>query len=343
MRVLVIAFAAWLLVPAAASAQSIIAQDLSITGAVVASPAPLVRKVRFTVKNNGPGTVTQHTYVVVERFGLMEIVSAPGCTIRTVAGSTLDARCELGQSLAEGATRTIDVTVRFTDIDFTRDQVRGTVHASNTVGGQGLGDQNGINNQAIVDLGLVAPPPAMKLEVFLPALLQHGVPIRGAYGVTNTGGVMLTDVRVTDDACATPRSTNGLTSIRPLGGIVSTLTFVCDLTVPRHRKGEKPPVHHVTATARAGSQVLTVRRTVRSQYGEPQRECGSLKVKGKTYDATTVRPDVGCKKVRRQLAKCLRVHKAPKGFRCRTYNKGKLAWLRPKPFKGVDWMRAARR
>ena len=141
MRVLVIAFAAWLLVPAAASAQSIIAQDLSITGAVVASPAPLVRKVRFTVKNNGPGTVTQHTYVVVERFGLMEIVSAPGCTIRTVAGSTLDARCELGQNLAEGATRTIDVTVRFTDIDFTRDQVRGTVNASNTVGGQGLGDR----------------------------------------------------------------------------------------------------------------------------------------------------------------------------------------------------------
>jgi len=346
MRALLCALALALVLPATASAQTFVAQDLSIAGAVVASPDPLERTVRFTVTNHGPGPVDGYAYLTVERLLATSILAAPGCTVRTVVGSPIDARCELGAGIPENESRSVDIALRFTGNDLVRDQIVGTAGVASSTGGLPVGDRDGTNNQVTVDLGLVVPPPSMKLDVLVPRL-QHGTQARILYLVTNTGGVPLTDVRVTDDGCASPQSSNGVTTIPPRLGPQSTLSFTCIATTPAHRKGEKPHVHHVVATAQAGGQVLRSEQTAAGRYVEPVRQCGSFALarggKRRTYDATTAHPDVKCKTARRQLARCLRRHKAPEGFTCRTYANGKLAYLRPKPFTGADWLRAARR
>ena len=350
MRALAFALALSFVLPATASAQIVVylpvPQDLSVTGAVVASPSELERTVRFTVTNHGPGPVDGHSYLTIQQLMATTILAAPGCTVRTVVGMPLDARCELGAGIPENASRSVDLSLRFTGNELSNDQILGTANVAKSIGGFPIGDRSGANNQVTVDLGLVVPPPSMKLEVSVPRA-QHGMQARIVYVVTNTGGVPLTDVRVTDDGCPNAQTTNGATTLPPRLGIQSIRGFWCSLITPAHRRGEGPPVHHVVATARAAGQVLTSRKTVRGEYVEPVRQCGSFAIlrKGKrrTYDATTVRPDIKCKAVRRQLATCIRRHKAPKGFTCWTYAKGKLAYLRPKPFTGAGWMRAARK
>jgi len=324
MRAMVCALAALLLLPATASAQTLpIAQDLSLSGEIVATHGPMEKTVRFTVRNAGPGTVASHVSISLQVSIYETIVEAPGCTLNTVVpGSTITGRCELGSGLAEGATQSIDARVRFVGIEYAEDYVIGSAHVAPSPGAQPQGDANGANDQVQVDLGIVPPPPAMKVSITVPGIMQHDKPYNRFYGIENTGGHDITDVVVSDDRCPNPRVASGAPVVRRAGGI---LTLVCHGPAPQHRKGEKPLVTTVTVTARSGGQTLTHTQTFTTRYAHPNRSCGSFRTrhKGKVtrWKMTTSRPDVTCKRVRKQLSACRRERRAPKGLRCRRFKR----------------------
>jgi hypothetical protein len=322
MRAVVIALAVLLTVPAAASAQIglPIPQDVSLTGSVVASHGPTEKTVRFTLRNNGPGPVAAHWSITVQPRVPMTIVAAPGCTVRTVSGFTIDARCELGTNLAQGATRSADVRVRFTGIQYGYDQVIGSAQASDTIGGLPRGDANGANDQVTLDMGIAPPPPSFRLELLVPGIVTHGEQIRRFYLIRNTGGSALTDVRVIDDHCAPQRVLSGGPAL-PIA--VGAMTMECLSTAPPHRRDERPLVTTVTVTARAGVQLLTRTERRITYLQEPDRSCGRIAVRrrGKRtrWKTSSTVPDLSCKRVKLRLRACLTRGKAPSHFRCLRY------------------------
>jgi hypothetical protein len=322
MRVMVVAIFVLAVLPANAGAQVFpIAQDLSVGGEIVATHSPTEKTVRFTATNHGPGAVASHVHISLQVSIEETIVSAPGCTLQeAMPGYAITGRCELGTGLAEGATRSIDARVRLIGIDYDQDYVLGSVQAAPAPGANPQGDANGANNSARVDLEVVPPPPAMRVTVTVPGFAQHGKPVRHYYLLENTGGYDLTNVVVTDDRCPNPQIASGTPVVRHAGGL---LTLVCDHTAPSHRKGDLRYRTNVTVTALAGGQTLTHTQAFTTYFLHPERACGSFRTrrKGKLtrWKATTTRADVPCKRVREQLAACRREHRAPKGFRCRTF------------------------
>jgi hypothetical protein len=324
MRVLVTALLTLALLPATASAQIVvlpIPQDVSLAGGIAATHSPMEKTVRLTVSNHGPGTVASYVYVQLQVSTSETIVEAPGCTLQTVSpGSTILGRCELGSGLAEGETRTIDVRVRFVGIDYDLDYLIASVGVTPTLGGFPQGDANFANNEARMDLGILAPPPSMKVNVVVPGIVAHDFPTRHYYAIENTGGHDITNVVVTDDRCPAAQIASGSPVVRRAGGL---LTLVCDRTTPPHRKGERHFVTHVTVTATSAGQTLTHTQAFTTSFQHPNRTCGTFRTrrKGKVtrWKASTTRPDVPCKRVRKQLLACRSRHRAPKGFRCKTF------------------------
>jgi hypothetical protein len=343
MRALVAALAALALVPAAASAQVFpVPQDVSLTGGIVATHSPLEKTVRFTVSNHGPGPVASHVSISLQVSIDETIVDAPGCTLSTVVpGSTITGRCELGSGLAEGTTQSIDARVRFVGIEYAQDYVIGSAQVAPSPGGIPQGDANGANNQVQLDLGIVPPPPAMKVGITVPGITEHGKRLDRFYGIENTGGHDITDVVVTDDSCPSPQIVSGTAVVRRAGGFLS---LACHGPAPPHRKGEKPLVSTVTVTARSGGQTLTHTQTFTTLYRHPDRSCGTFRTrrKGKVtrWKTTTSRPGVPCKRVRKQLAACRRTGRAPKGLRCRRF--ARLVVIVSKDPNDTGLMRAIR-
>lgn len=341
MRALLVALVALAALPATASAQ-VVLQDLSLMGQVVATHSATEKTVRFTATNHGPGPLAEHAYISLQVSIEETIVAAPGCTLQEVMpGYAVTGRCELGSGLAAGATRSVDARVRLLGINYDQDYVIGSVHAAAAPGGLPLGDANGANNQAQVDLGVVPPPPAMEVTVLVPGYVVHGKPVRHTYAVANTGGYDLTDVVVRDDRCPSAQIVSGNPVVRRAGGL---LTLACTWTAPAHRKGDKRFRTHVTVTAQAGGQTLTHTATLSTSFHHPERACGTFRVRrrGKVtrWKATTTMPDVSCKRVRNQLAACRSRHRAPKGFRCRTFKT--MILVRPKALDEIGLMRATK-
>lgn len=341
MRALLAALITLAALPATASGQ-IVPQDLSLVGQVVATHSATEKTVRFTATNHGPGALAEHAYISFQVSIEETIVAAPGCTLQeALPGYAITGRCELGSGLAAGATRSVDARVRLHGINYDQDYVIGSVHATAGPGGLPLGDANGANNQAQVDLGVIPPPPAMEVTVTVPGWIVHGKPVSHNYLVTNTGGHDLTDVVVTDDRCPSAQIMSGNPVVRRAGGL---LTLACTWTAPAHRKGEKRFRTHVTVTARAGGQTLTHTATLSTSFLHPERACGTFRARrrGKVtrWKATTSMPDVSCKRVRKQLAACRSRHRAPKGFRCRTFRT--MILVRPKALHENGLMRATK-
>lgn len=339
MRVVLATLITLAALPATASGQ-IVPQDLSLVGQVVATHSPTERTVRFTAANHGPGTLAGHAYVSFQVSIEETIVAAPGCTLQEVMpGYAVTGRCELGSGLAAGATRSVDARVRLRGDNYDQDYVIGSVHATAAPGAQPLGDANGANNEARVDLGVVPPPPAMKVSVTAPGWVMHGEPVSHTYMITNTGGHDLTDVVVTDDRCPSAQIMSGKPVVRRAGGL---LTLACTWTAPAHRKGENQLRTHVTVTAKAGGRTLTHTATLSTYFRHPERACGTFRVRrgGKVtrWKATSSLPDVACKRVRKQLAACRDHHRAPKGFRCRTFKT--MTLVKPKAKHEIGVMRA---
>ena len=324
MRPLVTAFVALALLPATASAQIVvlpIPQDVSLAGEIAATHGPMEKTVRLTVRNHGPGAVGSHVYVQLQVSTSETIVDAPGCALQTVApGMTIVGRCELGSGLAEGETRTIDARVRFVGIDYDLDYVIASVGVAPTPGGLPQGDANFTNNEARMDLGILPPPPSMKVTVTVPGIVAHDAPVRHFYAIENTGGHDITDVVVTDDRCPGAQIASGSPVVRRAGGL---LTLVCDRTAASHRKGEQRFITRVTVTAKSGGQALTHAQRFTTYFMHPNRNCGTFRTRrnGKVtrWKASTTRPDVPCKRVRKQVSACRSRHRAPKGFRCKTF------------------------
>ena len=341
MRAFLAALVVLAALPATASGQ-VVPQDLSLTGQVVATHSATEKTVRFTATNNGPGPLAEHVYVSLQVSIEETIVAAPGCTLQeAMPGQAITGHCELGSGLAEGAKRSIDARVRLRGINYDQDYVIGTVHAATAPGGMPIGDANGANNQVRVDLGVVPPPPAMQVTVTVPGYATHGKPVGSIYTVVNTGGHDLTDVVVTDDRCPSAPIVPENTVVRRGGGL---LLLTCTWTAPAHRRGEKRLRTHVTVTARAGAQTLTHTATLSTAFIHPVRACGTFRVRrgGKVtrWKATTTMPDVSCKRVRKLLAACRSRHRAPEGFRCRTFKT--MVLVRPKTMPVNALMRATK-
>jgi len=341
MRVLLAALVALAALPGTASGQ-IVLQDLSLMGQVVATHSASEKTVRFTATNHGPGPLAENAYISLQVSIEETIVAAPGCTLQEVMpGYAVTGRCELGSGLAAGATGSVDARVRLHGINYDQDYVIGSVHAATAPGGLPLGDANGANNQARVDLGVVPPPPDMEVTVVVPGYVVHGKPVTHTYAVTNTGGHDLTDVVVSDDRCPSAQIVSGNPIVRRAGGL---LTLRCTWTAPAHRKGDKRFRTLVTVTAQAGGQTLTHTATHSTYFRHPERACGTFRVRrrGKVtrWKATTSMPDVSCNRVRKHLAACRSHHRAPKGFRCRTFKT--MILVRPKALHENGLMRATK-
>jgi hypothetical protein len=299
MRVLLAALFTLAGLPATASGQ-IVPQDLSLAGQVVATHSPTEKTVRFTATNHGPGTLAGHAYISLQVSIEETIVAAPGCTLQEVMpGYAVTGRCELGSGLAAGATRSVDARVRLRGDNYDQDYVIGSLHATAAPGALPLGDANGANDQARVDLGVVPPPPAMKVSVTVPGWVMHGKAVSHMYMITNTGGYDLTDVVVSDDRCPSPQIMSGNPVVRRAGGL---LTLACTWTAPAHRRGENRFSTHVTVTAKAGSRTLTHTATFSTFFLHPERACGTFRVRRRgeitRWKATSTLPDVSCKRVR---------------------------------------------
>ena len=97
---------------------------------------------------------------------------------------------------------------------YERDHVTGTVSLTDP-DGQTAVDANPANGQVSVDMGITAPGAAVALNAVIPRILTHGRPATFFYGVANTGGQDLIDIRLSDDRCPNPTVHN--TAMLPAG------------------------------------------------------------------------------------------------------------------------------
>ena len=316
-----VVLAAW---PASAAAQvTVYTQDIGLTGAVIASPSAVERTLRFTITNHGPGSFAGTVRLSLQVDPTVAYLRLTGpCTMTPPA--TWAVTC-VAFPAGEGASQSFDVIAGFHGKrNYERDQVNGTVSFTDP-GGQTAVDAGAANNQTSVDMGITAPPAAFTLDGSIPGILTHGTPANFYYGVSNTGGQDLFDIRLGDDRCPNPTVRNAATL--PAGYFPPTsAAAICRYTPPAHVKGEPATLTTtVTATARTGAgELLTATRTFSSVIAEPTRACGSLRArqKGKRkrtrFRAESTVADRPCKTVRRQLKRCIERRKAPAGFRCQT-------------------------
>jgi hypothetical protein len=305
--------------PAGAAAQgTAVAQDISITGQVIASDSHYVRTVRFTLRNDGPGAYDgRRVLTTVQVYAnQMRILDAPGCDFSKGHFAT----CDQGTHIEEGETRSNDVRIEFFGTSYENDQAIGDARIGDDLQRPPDSDANPQNNRATVDLGIVAAPPAMEVDAFVPSKLLHGATVRRQYVIRNTGGTTLTDIAVVDDLCpGTYHLPAGATSLGPRQSTAAVIAG-CELTVPRHVRGERPLVSRITFTARSGDQTLTQTLERTSTFDEPKRDCGVIKEryrhKVRRYTAFAYVADLSCKEVRKRLLRCLTRGKAQRGWRC---------------------------
>jgi hypothetical protein len=316
------------LLPASAAAQAptVFAQDISLTGQVIASPSATERTLRFTVTNRGPGSFSGKATLSLQVDPTVAYLRLAGACNMTPP-ATWAVTC-VAFPEAEGAAQSFDVIAGFhAKRNYDRDQVIGSLTISDSAG-QPAADADAGNGQVSVDMGLSAPPAGFTLDALIPGQLKHGETARFSYTITNTGGQDLTDIRVSDDRCPNPTPSGPATL---LAGYAPPMAAgaTCLYTPPAHVKGEPATLTTtVTATARAASgELVTTTRTFSSLLIEPERACGTLRARPKgTRTRTRFRvvssvADRPCSTVRAQLIACIERRKAPAGFRCQSTRK----------------------
>ena len=318
------ALLALVLLPASAAAQvTVYSQDIGLAGQVIASPSATERTLRLTITNHGPGSFPGTARLSLQVDPTVAYLRLTGpCTMTPPA--TWAVTC-LASPATEGLSQSFDVIAGFHGTrHYERDQVTATVSLTDPAG-QTAVDANPANQQVTVDMGITAPGAAFALNAMIPGILTHGKPATFVYGVANTGGEDLLDIRLSDDRCPNPTLHNA--AMLPAGYKPPTsASATCTYTPPAHVKGEPATLRTtVTATARtAAGELLTATRTFSSLVAEPVRVCGTLSArqKGKRkrtrFRAESTVADRPCKTVRRQLVRCIQRRKAPAGFRCQT-------------------------
>jgi hypothetical protein len=301
--------------PAAAEAQSTVAQDLSIAGAHLGYDGANTHTFRFTVTNHGPGALDGVSVRAYVMGGPGARSVPPGCVEKPFIGHD----CDLGTHFEQGEVRTLDFVFEFVASAFQPRGASGMLSLGRNMAP--VSDANFANNSATVNLGLEFGPPGIHLDLQGADGGLHGATTLSQIAIRNTGVTRLTDIRATSDRCPESAQINerGQTALETASGFV----IDCRWTIPPHTKGDERITETVTVTAKAaGDRIVTATATNTLYFKERRRACGSFRARRRTYGVNTTAADFTCAATRRVLKRCLTRHKRPKGFRCRVYPKG---------------------